>query len=62
VGAPVGVQIQIGEFSYVLAQRGHEAGAISDMLNSLILTSSLLTIVLTPGAFGLAVRAVGRSR
>jgi CPA2 family monovalent cation:H+ antiporter-2 len=48
--------IQIGEFSYVLAQRGHETGAISDMLNNLILTSSLLTILLTPGAFWLALR------
>ena len=49
--------IQIGEFSYVLARSGHEAGAISDTLHSLILTSSLLTIVLTPGAFWLAPRA-----
>jgi CPA2 family monovalent cation:H+ antiporter-2 len=46
--------IQIGEFSYVIAQAGRQVGAISDTLNSLILTSSLLTIMLTPAAFGLA--------
>ncbi|MDP9370868.1 MAG: NAD-binding protein [Chloroflexota bacterium] len=39
------------------------AGAISESLNSLILTSSLVTIVLTPGAFRIAPRvavALGR--
>jgi CPA2 family monovalent cation:H+ antiporter-2 len=48
--------IPIGEFSYVLAQAGHGTGALSDTVNSLILTSSLLTIMLTPGAFWLAPR------
>ena len=48
--------IQIGEFSYLLARAGREAGAISDTLNSLILTSSLVTIVLTPAAFWAAPR------
>ncbi len=48
--------LQIGEFSYVLARTGVNAGAISDGLNSLILTSSLVTIVLTPGAFWIAPR------
>ena len=48
--------IQIGEFSYLLARAGREAGAISDTLNSLILTSSLVTIVLTPAAFWVAPR------
>jgi monovalent cation:H+ antiporter-2, CPA2 family len=43
--------VQIGEFSYVLAQAGHAAGIISDDLNSLILAASVLTIVLTPLAF-----------
>ncbi|HET8626274.1 MAG TPA: cation:proton antiporter [Thermomicrobiales bacterium] len=52
--------IQIGEFSYVLARAGREAGAIPPYLNSLILTSSLVTIVLTPGAFWLAPR-LGRA-
>ncbi len=48
--------IQIGEFSYVLARAGRDAGAISDALHSLILTSSVVTIVLTPGAFWIAPR------
>jgi CPA2 family monovalent cation:H+ antiporter-2 len=53
--------VQIGEFSYVLAQAGHGAGIISDDLNSLILAASVVTIVLTPLAFraaeGLPLRA-----
>lgn len=48
--------IQIGEFSYVLANTGRASGAISDELNSLVLTSSVLTIVVTPLAFWLAPR------
>lgn len=48
--------LQIGEFSYVLARAGRESGAITDDLNSLVLTASLLTIVLTPGAFWIAPR------
>src|SRR5581483_2261280 len=43
--------IQIGEFRYVLARAGREAGAVSEALNSLILTSSMVTILLTPIAF-----------
>jgi CPA2 family monovalent cation:H+ antiporter-2 len=48
--------IQIGEFSYLLARAGRESGAITEMLNSLVLTSSVLTIVLTPPAFWVAPR------
>lgn len=48
--------IQIGEFSYLLARAGREAGAISDSLHALILTSSVVTIVLTPAAFWVAPR------
>jgi len=48
--------LQIGEFSYVLARAGRESGAVTDELNSLVLTASLLTIVLTPGAFRIAPR------
>ena len=51
--------LQIGEFSYLLAQTGRGVGALSDELNSLILTSSVVTIILTPPAFRLA-PAVGR--
>jgi monovalent cation:H+ antiporter-2, CPA2 family len=43
--------LQIGEFSYVLAQAGHGAGIISDDVHSLILAASVVTIVLTPLAF-----------
>lgn len=43
--------IPIGEFSFVLAQAGRETGLISDTLANLILTSSILSIVLTPVAF-----------
>jgi CPA2 family monovalent cation:H+ antiporter-2 len=43
--------IPIGELNYVLAHSGQVSGALSDDLYNLILTSSLLTIVLTPGAF-----------
>jgi CPA2 family monovalent cation:H+ antiporter-2 len=46
--------MQIGEFSYLLARTGRSVGAISEDLNSLILTSSVVTIVLTPFGFRLA--------
>ncbi len=46
--------IQIGEFSYVLASAGRAVGAISADLNSLILASSVVTILLTPAAFQVA--------
>jgi CPA2 family monovalent cation:H+ antiporter-2 len=46
--------MQIGEFSYLLAQTGRSVGAISEELNSLILTSSVVTIILTPLGFRLA--------
>ena len=46
--------IQIGEFSYLLARAGEASGAIPPRLHNLILTSSLVTILLTPAAFALA--------
>lgn len=48
--------IQIGEFSYILANTGRQIGTISETLNSLILTSSVITIILTPVAFRFAPR------
>lgn len=48
--------IQIGEFSYLLASAGREVGAIPETLNNLILTSSVVTIILTPVAFRFAPR------
>ncbi|HEX8997039.1 MAG TPA: cation:proton antiporter [Ktedonobacterales bacterium] len=49
--------IQFGEFSYVLAQTGQSVGAIDAELYALLLAASVVTIVLTPGAFWLAPRA-----
>jgi CPA2 family monovalent cation:H+ antiporter-2 len=46
--------VQIGEFSYVLAQGGRGAGVISDDLYSQILAASVMTIILTPAAFAVA--------
>lgn len=46
--------MQIGEFSYLLARTGRTAGAISEDLNSLILTSSMVTIMLTTFGFRFA--------
>jgi CPA2 family monovalent cation:H+ antiporter-2 len=43
--------ISIGEFNFVLAHVGRNSGAITTELYNLILTSSLLTILLTPLAF-----------
>lgn len=48
--------LQIGEFSYVLASAGRATDAIPATLNSLILAASLVTILLTSGAFWIAPR------
>ena len=48
--------ISIGEFSYVLAQAGRNANAITPEIYNLIVASSILTICLTPGAFWIAPR------
>ncbi|HEY87590.1 MAG TPA: sodium:proton exchanger [Dehalococcoidia bacterium] len=46
--------IQIGEFSFVLAGVGVEAGLISSYIYSLTLTSAIVTMLLTPFALGFA--------
>jgi CPA2 family monovalent cation:H+ antiporter-2 len=46
--------IQIGEFSFVLAGVGVEAGLISPYIYSLTLTSAIVTMLLTPFALGFA--------
>jgi len=46
--------IQIGEFSFVLAGMGTEAGIISSYLYSLTLTSAIITMLLTPFALSFA--------
>ena len=48
--------ISIGEFSYVLAQAGRNANAITPEIYNLIIAASILTICLTPGAFWIAPR------
>ena len=48
--------IPVGELNFVLAQVGLANGAVSSHVYNLVLTSALVTIVLTPGAFGLAPR------
>jgi CPA2 family monovalent cation:H+ antiporter-2 len=45
--------IQIGEFSFVLAELGLGTGVISENLYSLILASALVTIILTPFIYSL---------
>ena len=39
---------QIGEFSFLLAQLGRKAGAISENLHSTVVSTAVLTMVLTP--------------
>ncbi|MFQ5925157.1 MAG: cation:proton antiporter [Dehalococcoidia bacterium] len=46
--------IQIGEFSFVLAELGLGTGVISEHLYSLILASAMISIILTPFAYSLA--------
>jgi len=46
--------IQIGEFSFVLAVVGIEAGIISPFIYSLTLTSAIITMLLTPFALSFA--------
>ena len=45
--------IQVGEFSFVLAQLGLEAGVVAGHTYSLILGSAVITIILTPFVFAL---------
>lgn len=46
--------IQIGEFSFVLAEMGTQAGIISSYIYSLTVTSAIITMLLTPFAFSFA--------
>src|SRR3989338_3351374 len=45
---------QIGEFGFILAQGGLNAGVISEEFYSLILASAILTMLLTPLSIGFA--------
>ena len=51
---------QIGEFSFILAQGGISMGIISEHSYSLILTSAIITMLLTPLSIGLAFRFYAR--
>ncbi|MBI2934502.1 MAG: cation:proton antiporter [Chloroflexi bacterium] len=46
--------LQIGEFSFILAQEGVNTGIISADYYSLIIGSAIITMLLTPGSIGLA--------
>jgi CPA2 family monovalent cation:H+ antiporter-2 len=46
--------VQIGEFSFVLAGMGMEAGIVTEYLYSLTLTSAIITMLLTPFALNFA--------
>lgn len=48
--------LQIGEFGFILAQAGINAGIISEEFYSLILASAIITMLLTPVSISLASR------
>ncbi len=48
--------IQIGEFSFVLAELGLGVGVISERLYSLLLASAMVSILLTPFIYGLTIK------
>lgn len=52
--------VQIGEFSFVLAELGIETGAISEHLYSLILASAMISIILTPLIYSLTTNLSNR--
>jgi CPA2 family monovalent cation:H+ antiporter-2 len=51
--------IQVGEFSFILASAGLENGVISERLYSLVLSSAIFTILLTPFMLSLAGASYG---
>jgi len=51
---------QIGEFGFILAQTGADAGLVSDQFYSLILASAIITMLLTPIAINLAAKLYPR--
>jgi len=54
--------VQVGEFSFVLAQLGLGAGIIAEHSYSMILGAALITIVLTPFVFALTSRLSVRQK
>jgi CPA2 family monovalent cation:H+ antiporter-2 len=53
---------QVGEFSFVIAREGISSGAISEELYSIVLTTAVVTMSLTPFATRLAPALYGRWR
>jgi CPA2 family monovalent cation:H+ antiporter-2 len=53
---------QVGEFSFVIAREGINSGAISEELYSIVLTTAVVTMALTPFATRLAPALYGRWR
>jgi CPA2 family monovalent cation:H+ antiporter-2 len=53
---------QVGEFSFVIARQGVGSGAISEELYSIVLTTAVVTMALTPFATRLAPALYGRWR
>jgi CPA2 family monovalent cation:H+ antiporter-2 len=53
---------QVGEFSFVIAREGTSSGAISEELYSIVLTTAVVTMALTPFATRLAPALYGRWR
>jgi monovalent cation:H+ antiporter-2, CPA2 family len=53
---------QVGEFSFVIAREGISSGAISEELYSIVLTTAVVTMALTPFATRLAPALYGRWR
>jgi CPA2 family monovalent cation:H+ antiporter-2 len=51
---------QIGEFGFILAQSGVNAGFVSDDFYSLIIASAILTMLLTPISLAVATRLYAR--
>jgi len=45
---------QIGEFGFIIAQRGFEVGIASDVFYSVIVSSAVITMILTPLSISLA--------
>ena len=53
---------QIGEFSFLLAQIGRRAGAVGDQLHSLVISTAVVTMVLTPYLARLSAPVYGLQR
>ncbi|PLX94808.1 MAG: portal protein [Desulfuromonas sp.] len=53
---------QIGEFSFVLAQLGHHSGALNDAIYATILSTTIVSMLITPAVSGLTAPLYARFR